>query len=374
MANEYDWSSFDAPAFKAYMANPPKKNLDTIVNNYTDSRGQGIAGQTTAGAQAGAQRNYAPSGINLQADVAAKQSALDALWNQAYETSGGVNWATVNALKAQRDAAAQNYATNKADAENMYGMLSTDASTPSTGLIGDIQSMGTQLQDAYAAQIQGSQDLATARSGALTTEQQRQQANRERVAQSLGVAAESIQTPYASDTALNKGVSDVMASAGSWENLLGTQKLGAQAGTDSLVTGAANTRNQTVLNMKNYLDQQQAQLDAQIAAEKSQTPTKKLTALGRMLEAGQAETAFGLAQQQFPGLFGAPQQPDMTAAQQLQADLGMNTQQYADAVATANAKFSDQQNAGVNSSNRLTAAEQAMLNATGLPQYLLNAG
>ena len=236
MANEYDWSSFDAAGFKAYIANPPKKSLDTIVNNYTDSRGQGIAGQTIAGAQAGAQRKYAPSGVNLQAEAAAKQSALDALWSQSYETSGGVNWAAINALNAQKSMLNKNYATNRADAESMYGTLSTDATVPSTGLIGNIQEMGGQLNTAYTNQIQGSQDAATARQALLDTELQRQQTNRERVQASLGVGAEGSLMNYGSDTALNKGMGDVAASAGSWENLLRTQQTSAQGTTNNLMT------------------------------------------------------------------------------------------------------------------------------------------
>jgi hypothetical protein len=351
-----------------------KSSLDTVVNNYT-SRGQGIAGQTPAGSLSGSQRKYAPSGINLAADAAAQQqSALDALWAQAYETTGGTNWGAINSLNAQKTSLNANYATNRADAESMYGTLSTDAAVASTGLIGDIQEMGGQLNTAYDNQIQGSQDASTARQGLLSAEQQRQQANRERVQASLGVSKEGSLMSYGADTALNQGMADVAASAGSWEDLLRTQQLSAKSSTDSRMTGAANTRDQTILNMKSYLDGQVGQIDSQIANYKSQGPTTSLTAIGKMLTGAQNDQVFKEAQRMFPDQFGALEAPEMTQIEALRSSLNVTAQEYANMQATAVEKFALGTEGGWSVDNKLTAVEQAILQASGYPQYLLAAG
>ena len=352
---------------------PVKQTLDTVVRDYTDSRGQGIAGQTAAAAMEGAQRKYLASGVDLGRDAAQMQAGRDALDAASWEMVGGVNWGAINALNAQKTSLNKNYATNRADAESMYGTLSTDEAVASTGMIGDIQTMGGQLDTAYTNQIQGSQDASTARQGLLSAEQQRQQANRERVQASMGVGKEGSLMSYGSDTALNQGMADVAASSGNWEDLLRTQQTSAQSSTNNLMTGAANTRDQTILNMKNYLDSQIGQIDSQIASQKSQSPTTKLTDIGKLLTGAQNQQLLKEAQRMFPDQFGAGEAPEQTAAEALRSSLNVTAQDYANMQATAVEKFSKFQDIG-DPQYKLTAVEQAILQASGYPQYLLAAG
>jgi hypothetical protein len=369
------WSDFQAfrrdPTGSG--GNSVKSSLDTVVNNYTDSRGQGIAGQTAAGAMEGARRKYSASGVDLGRDAAQMQAGRDALDAASWEMVGGVNWGAINSLNAQKTSLNKNYATNRADAESMYGTLSTDAEVASTGLIGDIQEMGGQLNTAYDNQIQGSQDASTARQGLLSAEQQRQQANRERVQASLGVSKEGSLMSYGADTALNQGMADVAASAGSWEDLLRTQQLSAKSSTDSRMTGAANTRDQTILNMKNYLDSQIGQIDSQISNYKSQGPTRQLTDIGKLLQKAQNNQVLNEAQRMYPDQYGAGNVPEMTDAEALRSSLNVTAQDYANMQATAVEKFSKFQDIG-DPQYKLTAVEQAILQASKYPQYLLAAG
>ena len=353
---------------------PVKQTLDTVVRDYTDSRGQGIAGQTAAGAMEGAQRKYSPSGINFARDAAQMQAGLDALDAASWEMVGGVNWGAINALNAQKTSLNKNYATNRADAESMYGTLSTDEAVASTGMIGDIQTMGGQLDTAYTNQIQGSQDASTKRQELLSAEQQRQQANRERVQASMGVGKEGSLMSYASDAGLSKGMADVAASAGSWEDLLRTQQTSAQSSTSNLMTGAANTRDQTILNMKNYLDGQVGQIDSQIANYKSQGPTRQLSDIGKLLQKAQNNQVLNEAQRMYPDQYGAGNVPEMTDAEALRSSLNVTAQDYANMQATAMAKFSERELNPTDPQYKLTAVEQAILQASGLPQYLLAAG
>jgi hypothetical protein len=179
---------------------------------------------------------------------------------------------------------------------------------------------------------------------------------------------------YASDAGLSKGMADVAASAGSWEDLLRTNQLTAKGSTDSRVTGAANTRDQTILNMKNYLDGQVGQIDSQIANYKSQGPTTSLTAIGKMLTGAQNDQVFKEAQRMFPDQFGALEAPEMTEIEALRSSLNVTAQEYADMQATAVEKFARGAESGWSLDNKLTDKEQAILQASGYPQYLLAAG
>jgi hypothetical protein len=350
-----------------------KSSLDAVVRDYTDSRGQGIAGQTAAAAMEGAQRKYLASGVDLGRDAAQMQAGRDALDAASWEMVGGVNWGAINALNAQKTSLNKNYATNKADAESMYGTLSTDEAVASTGLIGDIQEMGGQLNTAYDNQIQGSQDASTARQGLLSAEQQRQQANRERVQASLGVSKEGSLMSYASDAGLSKGMADVAASAGSWEDLLRTNQLTAKSSTDSRMTGAANTRDQTILNMKNYLDGQVGQIDSQIAGYKSQGPTRQLTDVGELLQKAQNEQLLKEAQRMYPDQYGAGNVPEMTDIEQLRSDLNLTAQEYANQEVTAMSAFAAYQR-DPSAKTSLTNDQVKILHARGIPMGLLTAG
>ena len=203
---------------------------------------------------------------------------------EAWQTSGGPNASAIAQLSAQKEQLQKLYETNTATARNLYGTLSMDEDVPSTGLIGEIQKMYGDLSKMYQTGITESGTSSAARQAALSAEQSRQQANRERVAASLGIAPESIQTSYESDTALNQAMGDVLSSATSWEGLLRTRKAGAEETGKRLITATGNTLAQTLLGMKANLDAQSAQIDAAIQAERSRPVTRKLTSIGKVLE------------------------------------------------------------------------------------------
>jgi hypothetical protein len=228
-------------------------------------------GVGAGGAIIGTQPTATETSATLDEVLTARQNLLNV--SGAYETVGGPDRTAISNLVNQKYKLQREYNTNRADAQNMYGQLSTD-----------VQTMGAGLKTAYDKIIQGSKDTAAARQGALSTELASQQKTRANIAKELGLAPESIQSNYASDTALNKAMGDVLTSAGSWENLLSSQQAGAQERTNRLATATRNTLNQTKLAMKQQLDAQRSQIDAAVAAERAKTPTQRLTSLGRVLE------------------------------------------------------------------------------------------
>ena len=306
----------------------------------------------------------------------APSTGLDQLLGMMYETSGGANYATIRQLEAQRLAAQQNYKTNRADAQNMYGTLSMDAAVPSTGLIGQIEAGGKQVQAGYTASLGESEARSSARQLALVEEQKRQQANRERAAAELGIAPESIQTNYASDEALNKGAGDVASAATSWENLLRAQQGSAAESNKRMLTAAGNTKNQTLLGMKALLDQQQAQLNAAISAERSKTPTQKLTDVGKILQKAMNEQVLKDSQSRFPEIFGTPEQKlnrGAQAQQDVMTNWGIkNVNEYNMILQNAYAK-NQARSAGDNTeATKLTPKEAAVLASLNIPQYLMD--
>jgi hypothetical protein len=322
---------------------PAGEALDTVVNDFV--RTTQPARMQTVGSR------------NLQQRMATDQaSALATLQNLMYETSGGPNQATIRQLEAQRLAAQQNYKTNRADAQNLYGVLSQD-----------IQAMGAGLQTSYSTAIGESGALATKRQAELQAEQARQQANRQRAAAELGIAPESIQTNYASDEALNTGMGNVAASATNWENLLRSQQGSAMERTNRLLTATGNTKTQTLLGMKAFLDAQQAQINAQIAGEKGKTPTQKLTPLGKLLSGAMNDQTLKQAQAQFPDLFGS-KEVQLTKGQQDAQDamtqLGITPKEYSDLLATGTALLQE------NRAAELTNPQRIVLASTGLSQWM----
>ena len=296
-------------------------------------------------------------------------SSLETLLASQTYMSGGPNQATLAQLAAQRAAAQRNYKTNRADAQNLYGTLSMDATKPSTGLIGEIETMGNQLQAGYTGAINESATRSQAQQTGLSEEQKRQQANRERAAAELGIAPESIQTSYSSDEALNKGMSDVAATSTSWENLLRAQQGSAKESTNRLITATGNTRNQTILGMKAYLDAQEAQIQAQIAAEKAKTPTQKLTALGKLLESRMNEQ---IVNEMFPEQLG--QTPRAESEANAMRDLGLDPgnpshkTQFRQLQQSGSAKLSNKTLGSV----PLTTQEQIAVDALGVPLAYFN--
>jgi hypothetical protein len=322
---------------------PAGQALDTVVNDFVRTT------QPT--------RMQTVGSRNLQQSMATgSQNALNLLLGQMYETSGGANQATIRQLEAQRLASQQNYKTNRADAQNLYGVLSQD-----------IQEMGADLQTSYNTAIGESGALATKRQAELQAEQARQQANRERAAAELGIAPESILTSYASDEALNTGMGNVAASATNWENLLRGQQESAMERTNRLVTATGNTKTQTLLGMKAFLDAQQAQINAQIAGERGKTPTQKLTPLGKLLSGAMNDQTLKQAQAQFPDLFGS-KEVQLTKGQQDAQDamtqLGITPKEYSDLLATGTALLQE------NRAAELTNPQRIVLASTGLSQWM----
>lgn len=304
--------------------------------------------------------------MGAQFSEPASSTGLDEILSQMYETSGGPSQATLAQLAAQKAAIQAAYKTNRADAQNLYGTLSMDANVPSTGLIGEIESMGKRLQGAYTGAIGESLAQAEARQASLSQEGEKQRADRARALAELGLS-EVVGQNFASDEALNKSIGDVATSAGSWENLLRSQQGSAAERTNRMITAAGNTRNQTLLGMKALLDQQQAQINAAIAGERSKTPTQKLTPIGRVLEGLINDQTVKKVQAQFPDIFGAPETnltQGQQAAQDVMTQLGINSQQYSELLASATTKAREGRTAD------LSTPEALVLQSTGLPQWM----
>jgi hypothetical protein len=286
-----------------------------------------------------------------------QRGALNLLLSQMYETSGGPNQAAIRQLEAQRLAAQKNYKTNRADAQNLYGVLSQD-----------IQGMGTDLQTSYDAAIGESQSTASARQAALSAELVRQQENRNRAAAELGLAQEAALTNYASDEALNTGMGNVATSATDWENLLRGQQASAQERTNRMVTATGNTKTQTLLGMKAFLDAQQAQINAQIAGERGKTPTQKLTPLGKLLSGAMNDQTLKKAQAQFPDLFGSAGvqlTPGEQAAQNAMTQYGIGPQEYSTLLSSAMLKAREGRQ------GEMSDMEVFILNSANISQWML---
>ena len=190
---------------------------------------------------------------------------------EAWQTVGGPNQGIISALTAQRQQLQQNYATNKADANNLYGILSSD-----------IEEYGTGLQTRYAESQESMSAAETARTDALVAEQAAQEARRAAAAAELGLGMESLQmTP---DNTINELMATNAGAASNWANLFEANRLREDASTGRQLAGATATKNEQLLAMKNYLDQQQAMVDQQIMMERSKSPTRQLTEIGKVLQ------------------------------------------------------------------------------------------
>jgi hypothetical protein len=190
---------------------------------------------------------------------------------EAWQTTGGPNQAILSALRGQREQLQQNYATNKADANNLYGILSSD-----------IEEYGAGLQTRYGESAGQMSAAETARNDALIAEQAAQEARRAAAAAELGLSAESLQ--MAPDTTMNELMATNAGAASNWANLFEANRLREDASTGRQLAGATATKNQQLLAMKGFLDQQSAAIDQQIAMERSKAPTRQLTEIGKVLQ------------------------------------------------------------------------------------------
>lgn len=290
---------------------------------------------------------------------------------QAYSyMEGGASGSTLASLAAQKRQAEQQYQTNTATASNLYGQLSMDEKKESTGLIGDIQQMSKQLDEMYASSISGSQATSAKRQADLAATQTAQDAQRAKVAEGLGLGLESLKSDYESDTALNTAMGDVLATSANWEGLLASQKLGAQESGKRQVTATANTLNQVLLGMQERLDQTNAAIDAQIASERSKSPTRKLSDIGRLLLEANTNEIKDYLNPKDPARYS--ENPIIAKQQQAMESLNLNPSSPADKarfdslVASAQKKM---QNRAVGKSEPLTRQEQTALQAIGSPQY-----
>ena len=190
-----------------------------------------------------------------------------------WETKGGPNQSAIAALSAQKAAATTNYEQNKADVSNLYGQLTQDMTT-----------YGADLQTRYDTTIS---DTETGQSNYQTELQQRQakqDETRATAASELGLAIESLQS--APSTVLDQIAQQSQAASNNWTNLLKANKLFEEGSTSRQIAGADYNKISTLTGLKNYLDQTYAQIDAQLQAERSKSPTRQLNDLGQAQQAG----------------------------------------------------------------------------------------
>ena len=305
----------------AASAKPPRDvrdALDSIAAEYTGTggtlsgtRGQGIAGQLPGQIEerAGASKVTpdAEGGFNLQ-DV------LDRM----YRTVGGPNAALIAQYNAQKQQLQENYSQNKADANNLYGQLSSD-----------IETYGAGLQQRYTTDIEGMATTQAERQQGLADLQSQRDTTRAEVAASLGIGAEDVQTPQSSALQEIAGLSS--AAASNWENLFKANKLLADASTGRQVAGAGATKANQLMAMKRFLDAQNQAIDSQIAMERMKTPTQELSEFGKFAQPYMFAKQISDLQAIAPEYFGYGEQPEMSpfgetvqGAKQYFAETGKN--------------------------------------------------
>lgn len=252
-----------------YSAQRNKQALDAIAADYV-TRTAAAPRRQTVGSQ------------KLQSQIA-QQAAVNPLdmlladYNnllsrpEAWETVGGPNQGIISALQGQRKQFQENYKTNRADANNLYGILTSD-----------IEGYGEALQGRYATSAEQMSAAEAARTTAVTDAAAQAEARRRAAAAELGLAVEEVQQP--ADSATQEILATNAGAASNWANLLEANRLQAAASTGRQVAGATATKNQQLLAMKNFLDQNLAAVDQQIMMERSKSPTRQLTDIGKVLQ------------------------------------------------------------------------------------------
>ena len=253
-------------------ATPTRQVLDAIVADYTARNGIPSARRASSELRQrvlGAPAEQGPTMDPLDLLNLDYNNLLDR--PEAWQTVGGPNQGIISALTAQRQQLQQNYATNKADANNLYGILSSD-----------IEEYGAGLQTRYGESQASMSAAETARTDALVAEQAAQRANRAAAAAELGLGMESLQ--MAPDQTINELMATNAGAASNWANFFEANRLREDASTGRQMAGATATKNQQLIAMKNFLDQQQAAVDQQIMMERSKSPTRQLTEIGKVLQ------------------------------------------------------------------------------------------
>lgn len=276
--------------------------LENITAAYTQAasptgtRGEGIPGQLPGQARERAGAGYQAPYPPLPDGRSGLQDALDAMM---YTTVGGPNAALISSLQAQKAQLQKNYGQNKADANNLYGELSSD-----------IETYGEALQQRYTTDIGAMATAQEERQQGLADLQTQRDADRARVAASLGIAAEDVQTPQS--TALQEIAGLSSAAATNWENLFKANQLLAEGSTGRQLAGAKATQADQLMAMKRFLDAQSLAIDSQIAAERMKAPTQELTDIGKALRSLEVDELVRQAQAAFPERYGAGEGPDKT--------------------------------------------------------------
>ena len=233
---------------------------------------------------------------NALQERSALQESLDAMM---YRTAGGPNAALLASLQAQKEQLQTNYGQNKADANNLYGQLSSD-----------IEAYGAGLQERYTTSMDEMSAAQTTRQEEIAGLQSQRDADRARVAASLGIGVEDAQTPQS--TALQEIAGLSSAAASNWESLFGANKLLADASTGRQVAGAGATKANQLMAMKRFLDAQTAAIDAEIATERMRPVTQELTDIGKELRSLEVDQLVSQAQAAFPERYGAGKEETKT--------------------------------------------------------------
>lgn len=189
--------------------------------------------------------------------------------------SGGPNQALIADLMAKSKAKLQQYKENRADAENMYGQLTSD-----------VEGYGTNVQAGYQGAIDSSGKRSTAYQGALANELAAQEQRRSNAFKELGIEKEGALTDFGSTSSLNQAMGDILGDSNSWQSLLSSRKEGANERNKDLLAAVGNQNVQTQLGMKEAYDYAKDAYDTQISNERSKTATRKLTELGKMMSTG----------------------------------------------------------------------------------------
>ena len=220
-------------------------------------------------------RGYNAGGLTPEQQQAASYADLLAQRNNINDqysyVTGGPNLALIRQLGQQNKALLQQYKSNRADAESMYGQLSQD-----------VESMGADVQAGYQGAIDASGQRAQDYVGTLSAEQKAQEDRRAKALAELGIAPEGTLADYQSTKELNRVMGDVLAQNIDWTGLLGSQKGSAAESTQNLKTSVGENLRQTVLGMKAAKQAATNNILSQIAAEKAKTGTRQLTDIGQM--------------------------------------------------------------------------------------------
>lgn len=211
-----------------------------------------------------------------QPQMSPEEQAISA-YNDVYKNysyvTGGPNQSLISALTEQSKQKAQQYKQNRADAENMYGQLTQ---TVDEGI--------RTVQQGYTKAIQESSQGALGAATNLGNVLQQQATQRQRTANELGIGKQSAMTPYESDVRGNEAIGNILASGENWANLLRAQQQGAQQQAVDTRTALGQSRNQTMMALKQALEAGQGNIAAQIASERSRPVTTELTPLGKVYE------------------------------------------------------------------------------------------